>query len=77
MVSIVVNYHTSCRSMDHHGEDGDNVIVVVITWHHNMMIRHDDAINHGMNDDKVWHHGMTWHGDGTKRGKKWHFRGQK
>ena len=63
--------------MVHHDDDDGNVIVIMITWHHSMMIMHDDIINHGMNGVKVWQHGMTWHGDGTKCGKKWHFRGQK
>ena len=63
--------------MVHHGYDDDNVIVVMITWHHSMMIVYDCGIIHGMNDVKSIQHGMTWHGDGTKCGKKWHFRGQK
>ena len=40
-----------------------------------MMI--DERINHGMNDDKVCYHGMTWHGDGTKCGKNGIFGGEK
>ena len=63
--------------MVHHGYDDDNVIVIMITWHHSMMIMYDCGIIHGMNDVKSIQHGMTWHGDGTKCGKKWHFRGQK
>ena len=57
--------------------DDENGIMMMITWHHSSMMMYDDGSNHGRNGVKVWHHGMTWHGDGTKRGKKWHFRGQK
>ena len=53
MISIVVNYNTSCRSMDHHGEDDGNVIVIMITWHHSMIVVLDEGINHGMNGVKV------------------------
>ena len=49
--------------------DDENGIMMMITWHHSMMIMYDYIIHHGMNGVKVWQHGMTWHGDGTKRGK--------
>ena len=58
-------------------KDEGNGIIMMITWHHSMVMMDDYAIHHGINGVKVWNHGMTWHEDGTKRGKKWHFRGQK
>ena len=33
--------------------DDDNVSMMMVTWHHSMMIWHDDIINHGMNGVKV------------------------
>ena len=42
-----------------------------------MMIMHDDSINHSMNGDEACNHGMTWHGDCTKRGKNGVFGGEK
>ena len=63
--------------MVHHDDDDDNVIMMMITQHHKMMIRLDDGINHGMNDDKTWNHGMTWHDDGKNCGKNGVFRGEK
>ena len=40
-----------------------------------MMMMVDDGINHGMNDDNNMHDDNIMAQDGTKRGKKWHFRG--
>ena len=53
MISIVENYYTSCRSMVHHGDDDENVIIMMITWQHSMIVMLDECINHGMNDVKV------------------------
>ena len=33
--------------------DGGNGIMMMITWHHSMMIMLDEYINHGMNGVKV------------------------
>ena len=42
-----------------------------------MMMKCDDGINHGMNDDNSMHDVTTWHEDGTKRGKNGVFGGEK
>ena len=34
-------------------KDDGNGIIMMITWHHNMMIMLDEYINHGMNGVKV------------------------
>ena len=42
--------------MVHHGYDDGNVIVIMITWHHSMMVMYDCGIIHGMNDVKSIKH---------------------
>ena len=75
MINIALSYHTSCRSMDHHGEDDGNVIVIMITWHRSMMIMLIQDHNHSSNLTIKEHHEVggqgSWpRGSGAKTSKK-------